>query len=548
MSSRPDFVLAGWFAGRSGPGSRSRRERRLVAASRAAPPERRHRRHGGALAWSALALALLSLPAVAQQKVLQGGVSTSPSLNPGGGAAQPTPAPSQPTDLAMTIDQASIDLYDVVSRELGAYRMIAEEEGRWGRSAPIVQRYLPQCFPSYQQAHALIPAYAQAVAARQAAQANALSNRAAQLLQTATSCAKGTDVFAGNAQQSPGPNANPPNANPPNASPPPALPAPPAAGYDLSKVPPFLLKGLADGTCTASGPGPYPHITCNPVKPNCEKGPPGGYDPSINPACRTAGGTGLGTGTGNGGAHPVGSSWACRACAPDLCFRASAEWTQCRPAGLRAEGQTPSPLPFEQGAVAKEATPQVPAPYSDLSGVGPKLAAECIKEFPDLAKDWRSVEACLLEKAEVPGHLPNLLSGSLEAWGRSNPSYDCWAYAINPKRPGPWIGTRAFGGRATDIPVPSNAALRGLFTSAGWGIPIAIGNPAYIKPPAANEQVAILYAVVDSSGLRYTHAAIWIPSGIYAKMGELGVFRFASLGQMFGGTYGEPVTMFRRRI
>ena len=44
----------------------------------------------------------------------------------------------------------------------------------------------------------------------------------------------------------------------------------------------------------------------------------------------------------------------------------------------------------------------------------------------------------------------------------------------------------------------------------------------------------------------YQHAAVWTNKGVYAKMGELGVFRFDSINQMTGGDFGQVVKMFKR--
>lgn len=67
-----------------------------------------------------------------------------------------------------------------------------------------------------------------------------------------------------------------------------------------------------------------------------------------------------------------------------------------------------------------------------------------------------------------------------------------------------------------------------------------------LSPLAPGEDRAVLYATRGPQGFMYQHAAVWTNKGVYAKMGELGVFRFDSINQMTGGDFGQVVKMFKR--
>ncbi|MGB7951198.1 MAG: hypothetical protein WCH75_26250 [Candidatus Binatia bacterium] len=175
-----------------------------------------------------------------------------------------------------------------------------------------------------------------------------------------------------------------------------------------------------------------------------------------------------------------------------------------------------------------------PAPYNQLSASPPETCR------PYLEEDWREFEKCLLLAVELkPNRLPSLTSGQLEAWGRSNPGYNCYAYAAAPYDPGRvWVGPRQGPSRPADIPIPSPQALITFLTSKGWQ---EMTTPTRV-PPSRGEERVVFFA--NSAG-GYEHAAFWDERGILAKMGELGVFRFSSLDQMVGPAYGRPTQMFR---
>jgi hypothetical protein len=175
-----------------------------------------------------------------------------------------------------------------------------------------------------------------------------------------------------------------------------------------------------------------------------------------------------------------------------------------------------------------------PAPYNQLSGPPPEACR------PYLEEDWRAFEKCLLLAVELkPNRLPNLNNGQLEAWGRSNPGYNCYAYAAGPHDPGrAWVGPREGQARPTDIPIPSPQALMAFLREKGWQEMTTITR----VPPSRGEERVVLYK--NNAG-GYEHAAFWNEQGIFAKMGELGVFRFSSLDQMVGPAFGRPMQMFR---
>lgn len=183
-----------------------------------------------------------------------------------------------------------------------------------------------------------------------------------------------------------------------------------------------------------------------------------------------------------------------------------------------------------------------PAPYDKLSGAPPEQCR------PYLEQDWREFEKCLLLAVELkPGRLPNLNKGRLEAWGKSNAGYNCYAYAATPYDPAKvWVGPRSANGpRPGDYSITSFDQLMGHLKSNGW----QEVDPAVMKDivdrnvtPRRGEERVVIYRD------RYEgpqHAAFWDERGILAKMGEFGVFRFSSLDQMVGPAYGRPTIMLR---
>jgi hypothetical protein len=200
----------------------------------------------------------------------------------------------------------------------------------------------------------------------------------------------------------------------------------------------------------------------------------------------------------------------------------------------RTGTQTPSGLPPAPGG--SPATPaRLPAPYDRLSYVPP----QCL---PELQNDWRQFELCLLMEIEHKAtRLPDLDSGLIETWGRSNVSYNCYAFAVDRRNPTYWVGPR-FNGipRALDISIRNPQELFDFFTNRGW-TPMPYTN----APPPPDEERVVLYA---RPGGYYEHGAVVTTNGVFAKMGELGVFRFSSVDQMIGPAFGSPTKMFFKRV
>lgn len=196
--------------------------------------------------------------------------------------------------------------------------------------------------------------------------------------------------------------------------------------------------------------------------------------------------------------------------------------------------QSPFGLPPGSGSGPIAGGP-LPSPYDQLSYVPP----QCI---PLLQTDWREFEYCMLMTIEnQPNRLPSLASGTVETWGRSSTSYNCYAYAADRRHPGPWVGPR-FNGRPHpgDVAIRSPQELFDFFTRQGW-----TAVPYTAAPPPPGEERVVLYA---RSGGYYEHAALVTAQGVFAKMGELGVFRFSSVDQMVGPAFGVPTKMFSKRF
>jgi hypothetical protein len=134
-------------------------------------------------------------------------------------------------------------------------------------------------------------------------------------------------------------------------------------------------------------------------------------------------------------------------------------------------------------------------------------------------------------------NLTNLTHGRITTVGPSTPLYNCYAYAADSKNPESigWVAGKegAPPGAQTIVHVNTLADLLAFFKQHGWNL---VGTG--LTPPAlpqGTEMVAI-YSLNGSA----THAALVTPGGVYAKMGQLGTFRFDSVDQMEGGTFGYP--------
>lgn len=191
-----------------------------------------------------------------------------------------------------------------------------------------------------------------------------------------------------------------------------------------------------------------------------------------------------------------------------------------------AQGQTGS-------ATSGPPWPNWPEPYKSLSHPPPE---EC---RPYLS-DWTKFEKCLLEKAHYPLDLPRLRRGKYEAWGQSNRGYNCYSYAVNAYDPTKsWVGTRKI-----DNSEMSYRQFINVIEGKGW---IRADNRTADRilnssaNPIGGEERVIIFQTPDGSP---QHAAMWDARGIFAKMGEFGVFRFESIDQMVGPLYGRPVQVY----
>ena len=87
-----------------------------------------------------------------------------------------------------------------------------------------------------------------------------------------------------------------------------------------------------------------------------------------------------------------------------------------------------------------------------------------------------------------------------------------------------------------------------LFGAHGWQLP---AKP-WPKPgeaalaPKPGQVFAVLYGAKQGDGFSLTHAALWTSDGVYAKMGQLGTFKFQNVAQMSGGAFGNPVLYLTR--
>jgi hypothetical protein len=144
--------------------------------------------------------------------------------------------------------------------------------------------------------------------------------------------------------------------------------------------------------------------------------------------------------------------------------------------------------------------------------------------------------------------LPNRLKGEIEAVGPATHEFNCFGFAVDPYDPYSvgWVpGREGIPTNPAPQRVPrirGDVDLLNLFTSHRWKV-----TPFDQNPPTDQEERVVLYAYKDSEGAwQYTHAAVWRSDGIFAKMGQLGTFRFESLEQMAGGTFGNPHAMLKR--
>jgi len=140
--------------------------------------------------------------------------------------------------------------------------------------------------------------------------------------------------------------------------------------------------------------------------------------------------------------------------------------------------------------------------------------------------------------------LPRLLAVQVEAVGPADPSFNCYGYAADADDPPGWVGGDGpreipAGAAGFVIKVSDYGGMVGFYDHHGWTPLRGVTGPAAVSrypAPRPGEERVVLY-VKDG---KFKHAALWTSHGVYAKMGDLGTFRFDSLNQMAGGFFGEP--------
>jgi hypothetical protein len=141
--------------------------------------------------------------------------------------------------------------------------------------------------------------------------------------------------------------------------------------------------------------------------------------------------------------------------------------------------------------------------------------------------------------------LPNLREGPITEVGPSSDQYNCYAYAANRSNPGSigWVAGKE--GPPADAQKwvgfhTRDELLNIVYKPQGWRVVSYDPNKEHPVPPTG---LVVIY--LDSYD-NPTHAAFVDSSGVYAKMGQLGTFRFGSLDQMAGGSYGYPGVWLER--
>ncbi len=130
--------------------------------------------------------------------------------------------------------------------------------------------------------------------------------------------------------------------------------------------------------------------------------------------------------------------------------------------------------------------------------------------------------------------LPNLLNGSVTEIGSDSDQYNCYGYSMDPNDPTSvgWVADNATApSDATKIQAVTDKGLVALYQKYGWHV-IATGST---MPTGVSGSMVALYL---NNG-QFTHAALVTNGGVFAKMGRLGLFRFSSVTQMTGGSYGQ---------
>jgi hypothetical protein len=185
-------------------------------------------------------------------------------------------------------------------------------------------------------------------------------------------------------------------------------------------------------------------------------------------------------------------------------------------------------------ALATAASAQsLPYPYNTLGNDVPPgatmSASAAALQCGATHSPWQAVERCILITMYKDKGMPNLLTPgtTVQAVGLSTRNFNCYAFACNPDNPGNWL-----------LPKTREELIK-KFTDNGW----KQLKSAPTGPPPHGTQYAAIYEN-DSGG--FEHASVWFDSGVYAKMGSLGIFQFSTFDQIGGGVYGTPTIFFQR--
>ncbi len=184
----------------------------------------------------------------------------------------------------------------------------------------------------------------------------------------------------------------------------------------------------------------------------------------------------------------------------------------------------------------------------------------CSEEQLKQIADWRQREKqtllCFHWYEQSPNYkasqrLPNLLTGSIITLGPSTPVYNCYGYALGwggkPPKPFGWIAPLQSNAQVSPPPLGSHPEyvatvqdLLHVFELHSWEKAVRFDEWRMRDQGGA---WAVFYA---KPGNPLEHVAVWTSQGVYAKMGDLGLFRFDNLKQMEAPRFfGQPVLMMK---
>ncbi len=120
--------------------------------------------------------------------------------------------------------------------------------------------------------------------------------------------------------------------------------------------------------------------------------------------------------------------------------------------------------------------------------------------------------------------LGNLQNGTLTPIGPPTADFNCFAYAANQSNPtAPGLGW---------VNPPTFNQLMSIYNSFGWYL-YSTTEPSQVPSTG-------LVVIYENAQTSPTHAALVTTSGVFAKMGHLGTYKFSDINQMAGGGFGQP--------